>query len=216
MKEWFRDLGFFIRHRIVGLFALCLALYCVIVIGSRVYVNSTGIADEVMEGISETLSNMEIEETDEDGDTYISMPKLAIQNIRAGMIGLFAGLVPFILFPVIILAENAFILGAILVPSDYLGVSAMQIFLFGILPHGIMEIPAMVICYACGVRICITVTSFILKRKDWFETKYEISHAIITAVFIAVPLFLGAAYVESYITPDLLYRMALAPALGLA
>lgn len=216
MREWFKDLGFFIRHRILRIFVICLAAYCVIVMGTRVYVDKAGIADEVMETIEETVSSMDIEETDENGETYISMPKLATQNIRAGMIGLFSGLVPFILFPAIVLVENAVMMGSVLVGSDYLGITAMQILIYGVLPHGIMEIPAMIICYACGVRICITVTSLILKRKDWFETRFEVSRAVITAVLISVPLFIAAAYVESFITPDLLYRMVLAPALGLA
>ncbi len=216
MREWFKDLGFFIRHRILRIFVICLAAYCVITMGTRVYVDKAGIADEVMETIEETVSSMDIEETDENGETYISMPKLATQNIRAGMIGLFSGLVPFILFPAIVLVENAVMMGSVLVGSDYLGITAMQILIYGVLPHGIMEIPAMIICYACGVRICITVTSLILKRQDWFETRFEVSRAVITAVLISVPLFIAAAYVESFITPDLLYRMVLAPALGLA
>ena len=216
MKQKIADLLFFIKHRIAVLFAVCLLCYCTIVAGSRVYINASGIGDEVMEQVRDTIAAMDIQETDEDGESYISVPKLAMQNIRAGMIGLFSGIVPFLCIPAIILAENAVMLGAVLIPSDYLGVSALQILLYGILPHGVLEVPAMIICYACGVRICISMTAWILKRRDWFRTRYDITNAIVTAVVIGIPLFIGAAFVESYITPDLLYRMVLAPALGLA
>ena len=109
------------------------------------------------------------------------------------------------------LSFNGFIYGSFLgyfghggVLSHY-GVSTPQDFIIYTLPHGIFEIPALIIAGASGLMITSTVigaVKSILKKTPVNEHYWKLKDSLVLFI-IAVALFIIAAIIEANITPAL-------------
>ena len=79
----------------------------------------------------------------------------------------------------------------------------MGAFLIGILPHGILELPALLVSFALGLYLCWTLSYKIcLQRERSFRLALkEVGRAYL---LIVVPLLLAAAGTETYVTPVLM------------
>ncbi|MFA7169271.1 MAG: stage II sporulation protein M [Candidatus Paceibacterota bacterium] len=106
--------------------------------------------------------------------------------------GIFAGF-----FSLTFLLVNGFMVGifAHLFVSQGLGL----IFLFGVIPHGVIEIPCLLFSAAIGFRIGETAIGKIFQRKQ--SLILETSEGIKFAITAIIPLLFIAALIEAYITP---------------
>ena len=88
---------------------------------------------------------------DEEGGMFVF--GLLMNNWRAMLLSAAYGFIPFLFLPVISLLVNGALLG--IMASYYMthGMS-MLLFLAGILPHGVLELPALVLSIACGACLC--------------------------------------------------------------
>ena len=79
----------------------------------------------------------------------------------------------------------------------------MGAFLMGILPHGILELPALLVSFTLGLYLCWTLSYKIcLQRERSFRLALkEVGRAYL---LIVVPLLLAAAVTETYVTPVLM------------
>ena len=81
---------------------------------------------------------------------------------------------------------------------------SLLVYLAGILPHGIFELPALIISLALGFYLCEVVVTYVRKN-----TKGLVGTALknIARVFLfwVVPLLMVAAATEAYITPLILH-----------
>ena len=113
-------------------------------------------------------------------------------------LGLIAGL-----FPLFFLLTNGFIIGVMgyIFFAQGLGL----VFMLGILPHGILELPAMFFSAAIGFKLGKSVLGKLFGSKS--SIIYEMSEGIKFAVTVILPFLIMAAFIESYITP---YFIALA------
>lgn len=137
----------------------------------------------------------------QEADGSISAALLFINNTRAMLVSLFYGLIPFIRLPILPLGMNAALLG--LFGAYYLnnGYSLLA-YAFGIIPHGIFEIPAMIISLACGLYLCRCITENVRsKEKQKGIVGETVKQTLRVFVFHVVPLLIVAALVEAYITP---------------
>lgn len=138
----------------------------------------------------------------------------AIKSVLFMYLGLMVGIAPFFF-----VALNGMVIGFLyqLINSGQMGYgagSAFEVYAKGILPHGIIEIPVLLIASAYGWKLGMSVISeigqamkgttvrannqslsFLLKQSGWM------------VLFIVVSLFI-AALVEAYITPIFLNTMA--------
>ncbi|MEM4577015.1 MAG: stage II sporulation protein M [Candidatus Nezhaarchaeales archaeon] len=103
--------------------------------------------------------------------------------------------------PMIFAFLNGLIIG--LVSSMVAERSGALFVLLGILPHGILEIPALLISCALGVKVGLTVYDNI--RNGGFGVGIVIRKFVKTYLKVVVPLLLVAAIVETYVTPLLLH-----------
>ncbi|MDK1117352.1 MAG: stage II sporulation protein M [Anaerolineae bacterium] len=158
-------------------------------------------APELLETISDRLS----ESTNLIGlGQDISAPFLFTHNVRAVGIILLAGLVSFSVLGLVIYILNLSIIGALLGVFNLLGFAPINLALFGLLPHGIFEIPALILSSAAMLRIGVMLVTPQVGRSlgevvidllaDWTKI----------AVGIVIPLLFIAALIEAYITPALL------------
>jgi stage II sporulation protein M len=62
-----------------------------------------------------------------------------------------------------------------------------------LLPHGIFELPAIILALAFGLRIGM----FFYSKNPELEFKYRVKNALRVFVFIIVPLLIIAAIIET-------------------
>lgn len=103
--------------------------------------------------------------------------------------------------PMIFVFLNGLTIG--LVSSIVAKRSGVLFVLLGILPHGTLEVPALLISCALGVKVGLTVYNSI--KKGGFEVGSTFKRCIKTYLKVVVPLLILAAIIETYITPLLLH-----------
>ena len=134
----------------------------------------------------------------------INAPFLFLNNTRAVTLIFFAGLFSFSVLGVLLYMVNIGLIGGMFALMQLLGIHPWPIFLAGVVPHGIFEIPALIIGSAVvlymGVAIVTPQTG-----KSMGEVILELL-ADWTKIFLGlvVPLLAVAAVIEAYITPGLL------------
>lgn len=119
------------------------------------------------------------------------------------LLGAAAGVVP-----VVFLAVNGYLVGLVSVfIAKQSGVTAV---LIGLVPHGVFEIPAMIIAASLGMLIGSRTV-----QKLWGERAYRLGHEYVQSLrfflVVALPLFLIAALVEVYVTPCFLEQSDAGP-----
>jgi stage II sporulation protein M len=134
----------------------------------------------------------------------LSAPFIFSHNVRAVGIILLAGLISFSVLGMLVFIVNLSTIGALLGVFQLLGFSPLTLTINGLLPHGIFEIPALILASAAMLRIGVVLVTPQMGRSlgevvlellaDW--TKITIG--------VVVPLLLIAAIIETYITPLLL------------
>ena len=80
--------------------------------------------------------------------------------------------------------------------------------ILGIVPHGIIEIPAFILEFASIIRWHVTSIEAIIskvtgEKVNVAKFKQDVKDSLILAV-VAVTLFAIAAFIETYVTPHLL------------
>lgn len=141
-----------------------------------------------------------------DNNGSISAVSIMFNNLHAAALSILYGIIPFLYLPALPIGLNASIIGA--VTSSYI-VSSQSLLLFaaGLIPHGIFEIPALLIAFACGLYLCHEVTQRLSKstsnkeRTPLVETILSIMRVYLT---IVVPLLIIASFIEAYVTPILM------------
>jgi len=137
----------------------------------------------------------------------INAPFLFLNNTRAVTLIFFAGLFSFSVLGVLLYMVNIGIIGGLFGLFQLLGLQPWPIFLAGVVPHGVFEIPALMIGSAVvlymGVAIVTPQTG-----KSMGEVILEL-FADWAKIFIGlvVPLLAVAAMIEAYITPTLLHNV---------
>lgn len=140
-------------------------------------------------------------------DSFWLFIYIAVNNIVKGFLAMIAG-VGYGLVPSLFLASNGFIIGLtvqkILETHSIVYVAAI------LLPHGIIEIPMIIISIAIGMKIGVLTFK-------WWTANYcqhnisnsslpiraEIKQAVTFYVTFIFPMLVIAALIEAYITPEI-------------
>jgi uncharacterized membrane protein SpoIIM required for sporulation/ABC-type transport system involved in multi-copper enzyme maturation permease subunit len=134
----------------------------------------------------------------------LSFPIIWGHNIRAIIVVLLAGLFSFGVLGALVYILNMGIIGMVLAMVKALGQSPVAIGLYGILPHGIFEITALILASASILHIGIMLVTpqpqktlgevLIDSIADWTKI----------ALALVLPLLTIAAIIETWVTPGLL------------
>ena len=142
------------------------------------------------------VSGMDV--TDESG--ALSVGGLFVNNLEACLMIMLYGLIPYVHLPALAMGLNALgVLGAQMVASG----QSLALYFLAILPHGIFEIPALVLSFAMGLYLCGQLTNRVRGREgalSFWDCMEQISALCISVV---IPLLAVAATVEAYVTPTL-------------
>jgi len=139
---------------------------------------------------------------DESGS--ISLMALFGNNLQATLTATVMGLMPFVYLPVFSLAVNGAVIGAVLALSEMMGMELWQMILLGLLPHGIFEIPAIMLGVAMGLYLCRQMNGTLRKRPGTPKIEAVLPHLCRVALFGVVPMLAVAALIETLVTPLLL------------
>lgn len=102
------------------------------------------------------------------------------------------------LYPLAFIVLNGFILGLAFSAASSSG--DLFLALISILPHGVFEVPAIIICNAMGFRLAYTAFKSIFGRGSVLRV---MKRDLKIFILIVLPILFIAAIIEVYITPKL-------------
>ena len=175
------------------LFLTLTTIFCV------TYYENAELAKELLEPYIESLSGM----VEDDGT--IGFIPLWLNNLFVCVKTIGMGLAPILYLPVIVLFSNATLIGTVLgLTSAETGYSLMNVVLYSILPHGIFEIPALCVSFGLGFYLCRFMTRRFFRKGDG-RSLLEVLNAVAKGfVLVVIPLLTIAAFVECYVTPEIM------------
>lgn len=129
---------------------------------------------------------------------------ISSNNIRATIVTVFYGYLPFLFYPALTLGSNAMSITAMGISYVQDGLMTPAAFFAGILPHGIFEIPALIIACAIGLCNCRFITRMVMKKPMQTEPRVQLVTLSRLYFILVLPLLLIAAAVEAFVTPHIM------------
>ncbi|CAB3288789.1 conserved membrane protein of unknown function [Methanocaldococcus lauensis] len=148
--------------------------------------------------INDFSKNYKGEEINQKLNIKFNFPFILTNNLKVIFLML-AGSITFGLSTFINLIYNGFNVG-VLIGSTFQTNEPLKLILALILPHGIFEIPALLISAVAGFKIPYEITLYLLDKKEKPITEEDIKEFLKLAL-ISIILIIIAAFVEVYITP---------------
>jgi stage II sporulation protein M len=127
--------------------------------------------------------------------------RLFQNNLLATASAVMLGFVPFLFLTAVPLISNAAVIGAVLSMFADNPVMIIPVVIFGIMPHGIFELPCVIISLAMGLYLCHTIVRRILDRKREGSFTYAVTNIFRLFICLIVPLLFAAALIEAFLTP---------------
>ena len=165
-----------------------------------------------------------------DKGIFVTAVGILLSNFTAVCLVLGLGILPFLFLPAFGIILNGGAMGVLTAFLTIRGVDLGPVLLFGLLPHGIFEIPAFLYAATLGIGLCLGMTRFVLTEifgigRTAGNTQPEESssddlqshrsaapesfadlwrHTLRSFAMVVVPLLLIAAAIEAFITPALI------------
>lgn len=187
----------FIQESFKKPFLTITAVFFGIIVASFVffYINKD-LTIQAMNWIQSLFSSKDI--VDELGN--ISALGLIKNNLQACLMSTALGLVPFLFLNFFSLITNTVVIGIACAGAMLSGQS--MLFLFAaLIPHGIFEIPAIVISITLGYLLCKELVMTILGNRQGVPLRLIFLNVARMYLFILVPCVIVAGFIEAYITP---------------
>jgi stage II sporulation protein M len=123
----------------------------------------------------------------------------AVGSLMALLFGLVAGL-----FPLFFVVSNGMIIGIMLelVVAKMGAAGGATVFAAGILPHGVFELPAVLISTAIGLKLGFVALRSLLKGDGMVAA--ELKDGLLIFLFWIVPILFLAAFIETFVTGAIL------------
>ena len=192
--------GLFFRRELFKIFWISLVIFflCWAVSYFVFYSNQ-----DLTAGLFNTISQMFQENGVYTESGGISFFALLFNNIRASALMAILGIISFLFLPAIILGYNAVIIGIACAFSMAMG-TGVSFLVLALLPHGIFEIPALILSAALGIYLCKELVKKLVGRSRLASFSGVFLSMLRFYLCVILPLLVVAALVETYITPWLL------------
>lgn len=135
---------------------------------------------------------------------FMDMVFLFIKNTRAAIMMMVLGLIPFGIGTALAIGMNGALVGFVLLAGEVMNGQAFEMFIFGILPHGITEIGAFLIASALGFKLTVVMTKKLRKKELVEPLKVVWKRSVRLFFVVVVPLLVVSAILEAYVTPVIL------------
>ena len=151
---------------------------------------------ELMISISEMFNDKNVINS----DGTLSFWGILINNLRAGLLIMVLGFIPFLFLPGVFVASNGVVLGTVMGIADLMSQeNIFMLLLKYILPHGIFEIPALILEGVIGAKICMVICKKIFGKEKQKTFKYHLKGCIGIYLIYVVPMTLIAAFIEAVV-----------------
>lgn len=199
IKENYKKAFLYLKNNLYKIIIICSILFILCMIFGIIFgYKYSDITEQILKGFIEGKSDI-ISDTGN-----INALLLIKNNIVACCVSIILGFFPFIFLTILTLSLNGFLVGVTLgFGQTIYNMSIIKIFVFGILPHGIFEIPSLVISMAMGLYLCLNITKKII-GKSCEKIFIILIEYIRIFICVILPLLIIAGFVESYITPMLI------------
>jgi uncharacterized membrane protein SpoIIM required for sporulation/ABC-type transport system involved in multi-copper enzyme maturation permease subunit len=140
-------------------------------------------------------------------DQHLSAVFIFTNNLRATFLILLGGIVSFSVLGMLAYLVNVSLVGVVLGVFKIIGYSPLLLFAAGLLPHGLFEIPALMLASAIMLRIgAMLVTPQI--GKSMGQVVFELlADWLKVFLGVVIPLLALAALIETYVTPSILFSV---------
>lgn len=133
-------------------------------------------------------------------DGSVAVGGIIVNNMGATALFMAYGLIPYLRLPALPLGINAMAMGVL--GAAYLAQGrSLAAFLASLLPHGVLEVPAMLLAFGVGLFVCGQTT----RRLRGDESALSVWACLVlmarTLLQVLFPLLTAAALVETYVTP---------------
>ena len=122
------------------------------------------------------------------------------KNLLACALAIVGGFLTFGIIPVLTLVSNGIIVGYTIKPVLYLHGS--NYLSAGLIPHGIIELPAFFLSASVGIYMGVELALTLLRKRP---KTYSAKTAAKFFIYIILPLLLVAAFIEVFITPLIMF-----------
>jgi stage II sporulation protein M len=162
------------------------------------------LGDQLYGFIEEQLSKIQElgEKISANGNPLYASWVIFWNNLQAALVFIILGSV-FGIMPFLGLLLNGMLIGVVLSLVGDTAISSLMVFAVGVLPHGIFEIPAILIAGGFGLKLGTVWLKPIAGMKRWESFKYTWAEILDIIVFV-VMLLVVAALIEGLITPLLM------------
>ena len=134
----------------------------------------------------------------------LTAPSLFLHNLQATLLIGFFGLFSFGVLGVILYLVNTSVIGVLFGLFQLMDYDLLPLIAAGILPHGIFEIPALILSCAAVLHIGLVLVTPQAGRTVGEVLLEALADWARVAIGLVVPLLAIAAVIESYVTPQLL------------
>ncbi len=197
LKEQYRESILFLRGPLrIDLRNTVIAFFAIWVLFFAVCLFRPEILSMLIDYIQRVVESANI--ADSDGN-FSALPILS-NNLRASGMSILYGFIPFLYLAALPIGMNAAVLGALTASYQVSGRS-MLLLAAGLIPHGIFEIPALLIAFACGLYLCRGMTDLIRSKEGAPQFNELVLPLLRTYLTIIAPLLIAASVIEAYITP---------------
>jgi uncharacterized membrane protein SpoIIM required for sporulation/ABC-type transport system involved in multi-copper enzyme maturation permease subunit len=134
-----------------------------------------------------------------------SIPMIWFSHLRTILLATFAGLLSFGVLALVVMVVPILFIGFFAATTASAGLSPLLFLLAFVLPHGILEIPALILAGAAILRLGATIASPAPGRtigEAWLGAAADWAKVMVGLV---LPLLLGAAALEVLVTPRVVY-----------
>ncbi len=151
---------------------------------------------------------------------------LFYHNLRASLVAVAGGLVPFLCLPVLDPLLNGAVLGFLVSISRRSGLDPVRLIITGVLPHGVFELTAVLYATSVGFYLSLTLGKRILAARrekraleataasggfegpDSDPVRLDAAALAVRVarsfLLVILPLLVIAAFVEAFVTPHLM------------
>jgi uncharacterized membrane protein SpoIIM required for sporulation len=136
---------------------------------------------------------------------HLAASFIFLNNLRATFVVFLAGIVSFSVLGMLVYLLNVGLIGGVLGVFKIIGYSPVLLFAAGLLPHGIFEIPALMLASAVVLRMgAVLVTPQTGKSMGQILLE-QLADWLKIFLGLVVPLLMVAAIIEAYVTPSILF-----------
>lgn len=131
---------------------------------------------------------------------FFNNAKIAVLSVVLGVVAL---------VPLAVVAINGIAIGTVMGMTTDEGFGVWETVIFGLAPHGVFELPAVLLSTAAGLRIGLAVIGSWAGRRRAGSVRRAVKEALLLTVAVVLPALLMAAVLEVTVTPGLAGRFLL-------